>query len=112
MNVKNILRVLCFVLFGAVLLAQEKVPTITPERKAAILEIQLRMANQDAEFQKLQARANQLHDENVKDNEALQKQITEAEKEQPGYILNPITLTYIKKQEPPKPAPKPEEKKP
>jgi hypothetical protein len=94
---RKLLKLVCFILFGALVLAQEKVPTIKVESKAAILEIQLRIANESAAYQQIQKQMDDLRTRYQADSAALAKAIAEAEKDTPGYTLDPQTLQYVKK---------------
>ena len=108
---KKVLAVFWFIVIST-LAAQDKPPVITPEGKAAILEIQLRMVQAQNEYAQLQERIRSLQESFQKDSAALQTAQAQACKEAKAdcdkeWTLNLQTLKFEAK---PKPVPTSEKK--
>lgn len=110
---KKVLAVFWFIIIST-LAAQDKPPVITPESKAAILEIQLRMVQAQNEYAQLQERVRTLQETFQKDSTALQIAQGEACKEAKAdcdkWTLNLQTLKFEAKAKAATPAPTPEKK--
>jgi len=112
----KLIKLLLFVVFGAfVLMAQDKKadapkpdPVLSAEDKAAILEVQVRLLQEQNEYAQLQARIKELNDKFIQDQAALLKAQKDAVEHAHAddYTLNLQTLKFEKKPAPPPAPPK------